>query len=62
MKLKIRNYKNEMTARLSLGAGVLLRIAMDKNGVSDEQIMVGEHGKPYFSGEGFYFNFKQIKY
>ena len=55
-KDKIRSYKNEMTARLSLGAGVLLRIAMDKNGVSDDQIMVGEHGKPYFSGEGFYFN------
>ena len=53
---KIRNYKNEMTARLSLGAGVLLRIAMDKNGVSEEQIVIGEYGKPYISDAAFYFN------
>ena len=53
---KIRNYKNKMTARLSLGAGVLLRIAMDKNGVSKEQIVIGEYGKPYLSSGAFHFN------
>jgi 4'-phosphopantetheinyl transferase len=53
---KIRNYKNEMTARLSLGAGVLLRIVMDKNGVSEEQIVTEEYGKPYLSGGAFHFN------
>ena len=53
---KIRYYKNEKTARLSLGAGVLLRIAMDKNGVSEEEIVIGEYGKPYISDAAFYFN------
>ena len=53
---KIRHYKNEKTARLSLGAGVLLRIAMDKNGVSEEQIVIGEYGKPYISDAALYFN------
>ena len=53
---KIRNYKNEMTARLSLGAGVLLRIVMDKNGVSEEQIVTEEYGKPYLSSGAFHFN------
>ena len=53
---KIRNYKNEMTARLSLGAGVLLRIVMDKNGVSEEQILTEEYGKPYLSSGAFHFN------
>ena len=53
---RIRSYKNEMTARLSLGAGVLLRIVMDRNAVSEDQILRGTHGKPYVLGNKFYFN------
>ena len=55
-KERIRHFKNKTTARLSLGAGVLLRIIMDRNAVSDEDILYGEHGKPYFKGENFQFN------
>ena len=55
-KAKIRIYKNEMTARLSLGAGVLLRIAMDRKGVSEKEILYEEYGKPYFFREDFHFN------
>ncbi len=53
---RIRIYKNEMTARLSLGAGVLLRIIMDRMGISEENILIGTHGKPYVSDGKFYFN------
>ena len=53
---KTRSYKNEMTASLSLGAGVLLRIVMDRNGVTDDQILKGTHGKPYVFDNTFYFN------
>ena len=55
---KIGKYKNPLPARLSLGAGVLLRIALERNGLFDklEEIKTGEYGKPYLEGVDFHFS------
>lgn len=55
---KIQKYKNPMTARLSLGAGVLLRIALDEFGLGDkiDQMETGAHGKPYLKDIAFHFS------
>ena len=57
-KEKIDKLNNPVTARLSLGAGVLLHIAMKEEGYLDlyEQIKHGAHGKPYLEDVPFYFN------
>ncbi len=57
-KKKIRKFKNPVPARLSLGAGVLLRIALEENELAkkNEEIRYNEHGKPYLDKEDFYFN------
>ncbi len=55
---KIQKYKNPMTARLSLGAGVLLRIALDEFGLGDkiDQMETGAYGKPYLKDIAFHFS------
>lgn len=55
---KIQKFKNPMTARLSLGAGVLLKLALDDSGLGDkmDQIEIGAHGKPYLKHAEFYFS------
>ena len=57
-KEKIDKLNNPVTARLSLGAGVLLHIVMKEEGYVDlyEQIKYGAHGKPYLEDVPFYFN------
>lgn len=57
-KEKISKLKNSVSVRLSLGAGVLLRIALDRNGLGEKinSIKMGEHGKPYLEGTDFYFS------
>jgi len=57
-KEKINQYKNPAPARLSLGAGTLLRLAMEKCHVSDQltEIAYGKHGKPYLKGSDFHFS------
>lgn len=57
-KEKIHKLNNPVTARLSLGAGVLLHIVMKEEGHLDlyEQIKYGVHGKPYLEDDPFYFN------
>ncbi|MGN1231626.1 MAG: 4'-phosphopantetheinyl transferase family protein [Anaerotignum sp.] len=57
-KEKILQFQNPSTVRLSLGAGVLLRIALEKCGLSDkiEQIQTGPYGKPYLQQEDFHFS------
>jgi len=55
-KGKIKNYKNEQTARLSLGAGMLLRIAMDQEELFNRDIQYGKHGKPYLPLGEFHFS------
>ena len=57
-KNKIRKYKNQMPARLSLGAGVLLRIALEEHGLGDQigKIKIGVHGKPYLENTAFHFS------
>lgn len=55
---KIQKFKNPMTARLSLGAGVLLKLALDESGLGDkmDQIETGAHGKPYLKHAEFHFS------
>lgn len=55
---KILKFKNPMTARLSLGAGVLLRIALDEFGLGDkiDQMETGAYGKPYLKDIAFHFS------
>ena len=53
---KIKNMQNPMTARLSLSAGILLQLAMDRMGIQEKQVQYGKHGKPILCGEGFHFN------
>ena len=57
-KEKIDKLNNPVTARLSLGAGVLLHIVMKEEGYLDlyEQIKYGAYGKPYLEDVPFYFN------
>ena len=57
-RVKIKKLKNPVPAKLSLGAGVLLRIALEQAGYGDylEQIKFGMHGKPFFEGFPFHFS------
>lgn len=57
-KEKVLRYQNSVPARLSLAAGILLRIAMEQYGVMDKmnEIMHEEFGKPYLKGTDFSFN------
>lgn len=55
---KIEKFKNPMTARLSLGAGVLLKLALEESGLDGkmDQIETGVHGKPYLKHTDFHFS------
>ena len=55
---KVLNFHNSIPARLSLGAGVLLRIAMEKCNVSTrmDEISYTEFGKPYLENSDFCFS------
>lgn len=55
---KIRNFKNPAVARLSLGAGVLLAVVLEKHGRKWEQdaIIQGEYGKPFLPNTDFHFS------
>ena len=55
---KTKKLKNPVPAKLSLGAGVLLRIALEQAGHGDylDQIKYGMHGKPFFEGIPFHFS------
>ena len=57
-KQKILKFKNPMPARLSLGAGVLLRVALERHGLEDKiaEIKKGEHGKPYLEKTDCFFS------
>ena len=57
-KEKFRKLKNPIPARLSLGAGVLLRIALENNDLLSEldRIQYEDHGKPYLKNDSFYFS------
>lgn len=57
-KEKIMSYSNPSTARLSLGAGVLLYMAMERCGMLEkmEKIKIAPHGKPYLEGSDFHFS------
>lgn len=49
---------NPIPARLSLGAGILLHIAMKEEGLLShyDKIKYGEHGKPYLDSVPFHFS------
>lgn len=55
---KIQKFKNPMTARLSLGAGVLLKLALEESSLDGkmDQIETGVHGKPYLKHTDFHFS------
>ena len=55
---KIKKLKNLTPARLSLGAGVLLQMALEQSGYGSylDQIKYGNHGKPFFEGIPFHFS------
>ncbi|WP_458406775.1 4'-phosphopantetheinyl transferase family protein [Anaerotignum sp.] len=55
---KILSLKNDQPARLSLGAGLLLRIALERMGYLKylNNIQYGKHGKPYISNLKFHFS------
>lgn len=57
-KKKIEALKNPAAARLSLGAGILLQIALEKGGYGGqkEKIKEGEHGKLYLPDTDFHFS------
>ena len=57
-KEKINQIKNPMPARLSLGAGILLRIALEEKGYAHliEDICYGKNGKPFLKDVDFHFN------
>lgn len=57
-KDKISKLKNASSARLSLGAGILLRIAMEYNGCLSRlnEIKYQMHGKPYLEDSDFHFS------
>ena len=57
-KEKIKKLTNPAPARLSLGAGILLRLAMEKCGCADHlnNIKYGKFGKPYFENLDFHFS------
>ena len=55
---KVAKLKNHIPARLSLAAGILLRLVMEKNGLEDRlsDIKVSLHGKPYLESTDFHFS------
>lgn len=55
---KIKQFKNPAVARLSLGAGVLLVIALEKQERKEslDMISFGEYGKPFFPNANFHFS------
>lgn len=55
---KIAKYKNPAPARLSMGAGILLWLAMEKCGYANHyyDIKFGKFGKPYFEDIAFHFS------
>ena len=55
---KILQMKSDKPARLSLGAGLLLRIALERNGFLEQMnnIQLEEHGKPYLPDTDFHFS------
>ena len=57
-KKQIEQLKNPAAARLSLGAGVLLFLALQRCGYENEpeHIKKGKHGKPYLEGVNFHFS------
>lgn len=57
-KNKLQQFKSPMPARLSLGAGILLRIALEECGLGNQinQIAIGSYGKPYLQHTDFHFS------
>ena len=57
-KKKLAKMKNPAAARLSLGAGILLQLAMEEGGYADlkDSLVAGTHGKPYLPGVDFHFS------
>ena len=57
-KEKISQMKNPVPARLSLGAGILLKIALEEKGYAHlmEDICYSKNGKPFLKDVFFYFN------
>lgn len=55
---RILQFRNPSAARLSLGAGILLKIALDQCGFGDkiDQIQIGPYGKPYLQQKDFHFS------
>ncbi len=57
-KEKILRFQNPLPARLSLGAGVLLTMALDRYHLKEriEEIRLGKYGKPYLPDAAFHFS------
>lgn len=57
-KNQINKFKSEKPARLSLGAGFLLRIAMQKCGYLEKinKVIYGSYGKPFLKDSDFHFS------
>ena len=53
---KVKNMQNPMAARLSLTAGILLQLSMDRMGIQENKLQYGKYGKPMLCGESFHFN------
>ena len=55
---KIKAFKNPISGRLSLGAGILLSIAMKRKGLYEKrnEIKISKFGKPYLEGADFHFS------
>lgn len=57
-RAKLEKMKNDSSICQSLGAGVLLRLALEECGLREriEQIKTGAHGKPYLEDAAFHFS------
>lgn len=56
-KKKVLRMSADHSRRQSLGAGILLSIALSERGLTEEETKTGPHGKPYLPGEDrFFFN------
>ena len=56
-KNKIDSYKPDSSKRLSLGAGIALDKALGDAKITDYEVVLNEHGKPYLRGcEDIFFN------
>ncbi len=57
-RAKLEKMKNSSHICRSLGAGVLLRLALEECGLGEraEEIKTGEHGKPYLEDAAFHFS------